>query len=97
MLQRYDTRLFPFMRGQQTHITESYVSVPPALIIQDNEGAFWTLGFDQGEWRTGEYEFDVVRNGVRTGEHACRIEMKAGQIRIFGSEGWRAWNGRSFV
>lgn len=83
--------------GEQAHITEAYVSIPPALVITDNEGALWTLGFDQGGWRTGEYEFDVVRNAKKTGEHACRIEFRGGKVRIFGSAGWRTWNGRTFV
>ena len=95
----YDVKLFPFMRprGPHTPITESYVSIPPALVITDNEGALWTLGFDQGEWRTGEFEFDVVRNGRKTGEHACRIEFRAGRVRIFGTAGWRVWNGKTFI
>lgn len=64
----------------------------------------WTLGFDQGAEnfragfsRLGEYEYDVVRNGRKTGEYACRIEYKAGRVRIFGSAGWRTWTGRQFV
>jgi hypothetical protein len=95
----YDLRRFSFMRPQGPHmpISDGYVSIPPALVIRDNEGALWTLGFDQGEWRTGEFEYDVVRNGVKTGEHACRIEFRAGKVRIFGIAGWRTWNARTFV
>jgi len=95
----YDLKQFPFMRQQGPHmpITEAYVSCPPALIIRDEEGALWTLGFDQGGWRTGEFEYDVVRNGVKTGEYACRIEFRQRKVRIFGTAGWRVWNGRTFI
>ena len=96
---QYNIDQFPFMapKGPQTHITEGYVSVPPALVICDSEGALWTLGFDQGGWHTGEYEFDVLRNARKTGEFACRIEFRRGRVRIFGQAGWRTWNGRQFV
>lgn len=95
----YSLKRFPFMapQGEAVPISESYVAIPPALVIRDSEGALWTLGFDQGGWRTGEFEFDVVRNGRKTGEHACRIEIRAGKIRIFGAAGWRTWTGRYFV
>lgn len=97
--QSYSFSRFPFMRPQGEHmpVTEGYVSIPPALVIRDGEGALWTLGFDRGGWRTGEFEYDVVRNGVKTGEHACRIEYRGGKIRIFGSAGWRTWSGRTFI
>lgn len=99
MMIDYDPRMFPFMHrlGPQNHISENYVSIPPALVIQDGEGNLWTLGFDEGGWRTGEFEYDVVRNAQKTGEHACRIEYRAGKVRIFGSGGWRTFNGRCFV
>lgn len=102
----YDVSRMPFMRPSGPHmpITEGYVCVPPALVIRDGEGALWTLGFDQGGWRTGEYEYDVVRTApepgakpIVTGEHACRIEFRRGRVRIFGAAGWRTWNGRTFI
>ncbi len=96
----YNLKRFPFMAPQGPHmpVTEAYVAIPPALVIRDDEGALWTLGFDRGaSWRTGEYEFDVIRNGVKTGEHACRIEFRKSKVRIFGEAGWRIWNGRTFV
>ena len=95
----YSIQQFPFMRPQGPHmpVTEGYVSCPPALVIRDDEGGLWTLGFDQGEWRTGEYEYDVVRNAKKTGEHACRIEYRGGKVRIFGAAGWRTWSGHSFI
>jgi hypothetical protein len=90
----YDLNRMPFMRqqGEQKHVTESYVSCPPALVIQDLDGNLWTLGFDQGGWHTGEFEFDVVRNACRTGEFACRIEFRNGKVKIFGRDGWRSWD-----
>lgn len=78
-------------------ITESYVSIPPALVIRDETGALWTLGFDQGGTRTGEFEYDVVRNARKTGETACRIEFRGRKLRIFGEAGWRTWNGKTFI
>jgi hypothetical protein len=100
----YSFKRFPFMRPQGPHmpITEAYVSIPPALVIRDDEGALWTLGFDQGTDRTGEREYDVVRNGRQIGEHACRIEFRLNSrgnrvVRVFGAAGWRTWNGRTFI
>src|SRR5262252_1111865 len=70
----YSLQRFPFMAPQGPHmpITESAVSIPPALWIRDGEGALWTLGFDYDEraWRSGQFEYDVVRNGRITGEFA---------------------------
>lgn len=95
----YDLKRFAHMKPQGPHmpITESYVCIPPALVIRDDEGALWTLGFDQGGWRTGEFEYDVVRNAKKTGEFACRIEFRGRILRIFGHEGWRTWNGNRFI
>lgn len=105
----YSIKQFPFMAaaGPQMPLTESYVSIPPALVIRESDGTVWTLGFDQGAfWRTGEYEFDVVRCGPEpgakptpTGDHACRIEMRKGIVRIYGEAGWRTWSrrGRCFI
>ena len=110
MLQNYSFRQFPFMRPQGPHmpVTESYVVCPPALVIRTPpSGVFgkpspdgcdlWTLGFDQGGWRTGEFEYDVVCNGVKTGEKACRIEYRRGKLRIFGEDRWRPWTGKTFI
>jgi hypothetical protein len=95
-------RAFPFMKlqGEQTHITESYVSVPPALTITDERGAVWTLGMQtapRDRSPDGEFAFDVLRNGVFTGEVASRIERRAGVVRIFGRDGWKRWGGSSFI
>lgn len=84
-------------RGPHAPISVSSTSIPPALVIQDSEGALWTLGFDQGGYATGEMEYDVVRNGKKTGEMACRIEITKGKIRIYGRDRWRAWTGKRFI
>lgn len=100
---QYNYRLpsFSFMKpqGPAMPITESYVCIPPALWIRDDEGALWTLGFDysETEWRTGKYEYDVVRNGRKTGEFARTIEFRKRRIQIWGADGTRYWNGRQFV
>jgi hypothetical protein len=108
------TTLFPFMRlqGEQTHITEEYVSSPPALMIIDERGAVWTLGFTratpresdlQQKFRTnyeaprGEFAFNVLRNGQNVGEFASRIERRRGKVRILTATGWKVWTGTAFV
>lgn len=98
----YNFTFFPFMRkaGEQNLETEPYVVCPPALWIVDRERNRWTIGFMRpmrDPHRTGEYEFDVVRNGRPTGEYACRIEYRQGKVRIFGHQGWRTWNGKTFI
>src|SRR6266536_1118245 len=86
---QYDFGKFHFMRPPGPHwpITEPYVSIPPALVID----------YSETEWRTGKWEFDIVRNGRKTGEFGRIIEFRRGQVKIWGAEGWRAWNGRCFV
>ena len=106
----YDLKKFNFMapQGPTQPITDTYVSIPPALWIRqegpNNQMDVWTLGFDynEAEWRTGKYEYDVVLNGVKTGEFARNIEMRTNSygtrvVRIWGADGWRQWNGRAFV
>ena len=77
---------------EQTYITEAYVSSPPALIVVDEEGAVWTLGNKLQMGPRGEYAFDILRDGVDTGEVASRIERREGKIRIFTLNGWKRWN-----
>lgn len=86
-------------QGPAMPITEAYVSIPPALWIRDEEDALWTLGFDydEREWRSGKYEYDVVRNGIKTGDFARIIEFRKRKVRIWGADGWRIWNGKQFV
>lgn len=109
--QKYDVRRFPFMlqsyAGPSTPVmpvTETYVAIPPALQIRDDDGGVWTLGFDydEREWRTGRLEYDIVRNGVKTGDFGRVIEYRVNSkgnrvVRIWGAEGWREWNGNQFV
>lgn len=98
---QYDFKQFPHLKPQGPHmpITESYVSIPPALWIRDEENALWTLGFDydEREWRSGRYEYDIVRNGRKTGEFGRTIEFRKGKVIIWGGDGFRIWNGRQFV
>lgn len=93
--------VLPYMlrQGPQLHITESYVSSPPALTITDEAGDIWTLGIPMERVRTpnGEFAFDVLRNGVPTGEKASRIERRGGRIRVFCEDGWKRWSGASFI
>lgn len=91
--------ILPFMirQGEQKHITENYVSVPPALTITDERGAIWTLGFLYGHAPKGEYAFNVLRNGLETGEVASRIEHRKGRIWIFTAKGWKKYVGGTFV
>lgn len=84
---------------EQLHETESYVCIPPALTITDEQNAVWTLGFNphgNGVSR-GEFCWDVLRNGKSTGEFANRIERRNKRIRIFGPDGWKIWTGRTFL
>lgn len=98
-----ETSVFlPYMKlqGEQQHITEQYVSVPPALTILDESGAIWTLGFNiapRGKSPDGEFAFNVLRNGAEAGAIASRIERRNGRIRVFTAEGWKRWTGLSFV
>ena len=92
-------KLQPFMvrRCRQTHVTENYVSSPPALTITDEAGDLWCLGFGGGRVQGGEFAYNVLRNGVETGEMANRIERRGGRITIFTAGGWKRWTGGSFV
>lgn len=94
---------FMVLQGPQQHVTDNYVSVPPALHITDEVGAVWTLGFRTAPKEMspdGEFAFNVLRDGVDTREVASRIERRNGQIRIFtrqpGGAVWKRWLGRNF-
>jgi len=91
--------ILPYMvrHGEQAHITEEYVSVPPALTITDETGAIWTLGFRYGVAPRGEFAFNVLRNGLETGEIASRIERHRGRTRIFTARGWKVFTGIVFI
>lgn len=71
--------------------TESYVCIPPALVITDSDGATWSLGLKY-QTHHAEYEFNVLRNDVDTGEMAKRIEYKKGVVSIFGQYGWKQFS-----
>lgn len=100
-------RIMPYAirRGEQTFETESYVSTPPAAVVMDSAGSVWTLGleFHPDGWRghegvqRGEFCFNVLRDGIDVGEWAMRIERRSGRIKIYGPDGWKAWNGRTFI
>lgn len=81
------------LRYERENKTESYVAIPPALIITDSDGAAWTLGTQYIDRGGGELEFNVLRNDVDTGETAMRIEYRNGVVRIFGrySGGRGSW------
>lgn len=94
--------IFQWMRPEpeQLKLTENYVSVPPALLITDAGNNVWTIGFNIGpkdKTPTGEYAWNVLRNGYEVGELASRIEMCGNRIRIFTKAGWKRWTGRDFV
>ena len=80
---------------RRENATEEYVSIPPAFMITDSDGAVWTLGH---EYNT-DFEFNVLRNDVHTGEYASRMERIRGVVRIFGKGGWRSFsrNRRHFI
>ena len=88
---------FMVRQGPQTHVTEDYVSSPPALTIIDERGDLWCLGFTGGRVSGGEFAYNVLRNGTETGEMANRIERRGGRIAIFTADGWKRWTGLGFV
>lgn len=94
----YDYMLKP---KEQSFITESYVSTPPALWIHDERGDVFTLGtarlMYQADAPQGELAFAVQKNGVNTGTFASRIERRHGKIRAFTRQGWRTWTGNQFA
>jgi hypothetical protein len=95
LIQQYMRR-----QGEQTHVTEAYVSSPPALTITDERGDLWCIGFNNaphGRVPGGEFAYNVLKNGEETGEFASRIERRGGRVRIFTTEGWKRWTGVSFV
>ena len=87
---------------QQTHVTEEYVSSPPALWVINSQNQVFTLSEQMGTiWNgnkvMGEFVFEVLMNGNRTGQFASRIEMRRGKVRIFTKSGWKHWTGRQFI
>lgn len=68
--------------------TESYVCIPPALIITDSDGGTWTFGTEFNAYG----EISVLRNDVDTGEFAERIEYRRGVVRLYGKSGTRVFS-----
>ena len=79
---------------ERENATQPYVSVPPALIVTDSNGATWTLGFEYLQ-KNGQFYFNVLRNDKNTGEFASNIEYRKGRIRIRCSDGtMKTWTER---
>jgi hypothetical protein len=94
------------LQDEQSYITESYVSVPPALHLTDAKGDRWTLAITgptddkaRDQAPRGEFAFVVMRNGVSMYEYASRLERRNGGIRIFTRHGWKklSLSGREFL
>lgn len=79
---------------RRANVTEAYVSIPPALIIMDSDGAVWTAGR-----QVSPDEFIVLRNDLHVGETAQFVEYNNGLVRLFGRTGWRSFsrNRRHFI
>ena len=85
---------------EQFHITENYVSSPPALTITDSWGHIWALGTQymrMDDAPNGEFGFNILRNGIDMGVSGSRIERRNGKIRVFTRQGWLTWNERAFI
>ncbi len=80
----------------RTKKTENYVCIPPALLITDERGDTWTLGYGYSE-HNGAYYLDVMRNDQFTGEQADKVEYKGGRVRIHTCFGFKIWSGKSFI
>lgn len=89
---------------EQTFITEEYVSSPPACWIHNEWGHVFSLSTELGpesEWPRGHYGWMVLvdqgQGPYRTGTIASQIERRQGKVRAFTNQGWRTWNGQSFI
>ena len=101
-MQQLQNRLLPYMvpEKEQRYVTESYVSSPPAVRVTDEWNNVFALGdvYDQPyNAPRGEFSFNVLLNGKDTFEFASRIERRNGKVRIFTRDGYKVWNGRSFL
>ncbi len=94
---KYPTYEYMRRPKEQTHITESYVSSPPALIVVDTNGDVFTLGNKMVLGPRGEFAFNILKNGDETGEMGSRIERRGGKIRVFTASGWKRWTGNTFI
>ncbi len=87
-------------RYERQDRSENYVEIPPALLITDERGGMWTLGTEYVHHsgpNGGQFEWNVLRNDIDTGETASKIVYRAGRVTIYGRNGRRVWNGRAFV
>lgn len=75
--------------------TETYVEVPPALIITDERGDVWSLGL-QYVFHGQRLLYNVICNDLDMGEMAEKIVFD-GRVKIYGAERWKIWNGRAFI
>jgi hypothetical protein len=73
---------------RRENATDSYVCIPPALIITDSDGGTWTFGTEFNTYG----EINVLRNDANTGEFAQRIEYRRGVVKLFGRAGWRSFS-----
>jgi hypothetical protein len=93
-MERHDGMFVGIVEGVRflrENATEPYVCIPPALLITTKDGDAWSLGSEYlqtGGWsRFARFYWNVVRNGVSTGEFADKIEYRRGVLRIFTQTG----------
>lgn len=84
------------LRYERVERSERDVCIPPAFMITDEGGYMWSFGTEYA-WHNGLMEFAVLRNDVDTGETASKIEYRGGVVTIWGHNGRRRWNGRTFI
>lgn len=81
-------------RYEREQRSDRDVEIPPALLITDERGGIWSFGT---EYNQHSMEFNVIRNDVDTGATASRIVYRRGVVTIFGRDGMRRWNGKTFL
>lgn len=84
------------LRYEREERSQPDVEIPPAQLITDELGGMWTLGTEY-EVRDGNFEFNVLRNDVDTGEMAAKIVYRQGRVWLYGRDGRRWWTGRGFI
>ena len=84
------------LRYERENRSERDVEIPPAYLITDETGAMWSFG-NEYVMHNGQFEFNVIRNDVDTGEMASKIVYRKGVVTLFGQTGMRRWNGRTFI
>lgn len=75
--------------------TESYVRMPPALVITDSDGGTFTFGTDYNAYG----EINLLRNDVNTEEFVTYAEYLGGVVWLYGRAGRRRFsrNRRHFI